>query len=59
MNKPKGMVIGIDREYIIPIEGATLFSYSDITNDKTIESVDKLLNNRKVNAVISDMVFKT
>jgi 23S rRNA U2552 (ribose-2'-O)-methylase RlmE/FtsJ len=51
-------VIGIDKEYINPIEGAHLLSFSDITDQKTFDKVSRILNESKVHAVVSDMVIK-
>lgn len=56
-NKPKGLVISIDRsDYIEPIEGAVIFDNTDITDSKTIDKVRSVLNNRLAHSVISDMV---
>ena len=57
-NKPQGLVISIDREFIEKIDGAHIFSFSDINDKLTIEKVNKVLNGRQVNSVISDMVMK-
>ena len=55
--KPKGLVIGVDREYIYPIDGATLFPFSDLTERKTFDKIKQCLSDRKVDAVVSDMVI--
>jgi hypothetical protein len=57
-NKPQGLVISIDREFIEKIDGAHIFSFSDINDKLTIEKVNKVLNGRQANSVISDMVMK-
>ena len=57
-NKPQGLVISTDREFIEKIDGAHIFSFSDINDQLTIEKVNKVLNGRQVNSVISDMVMK-
>ena len=50
-------MIGIDKEYIDPIEGAHLLPYSDITERKTLDKISQILNERKAHAVVSDMVL--
>lgn len=55
--KPQGTVIAVDRDDLQKLDGAHILAFSDITHQKTIEKIEKLLNNRKVNSVISDMVF--
>ena len=54
---PKGLVISIDRDYIQPIEGAIILANCDINEVKTYEKIRNVLNGRKANSVISDMVF--
>ena len=54
--KPKGLVISVDRDDIQKIEGAYMLPFSDITDKKTIEKMEIILNGRSVNSVISDMV---
>ncbi len=55
-DKPRGLVIGVDRSFIEPIEGATVLSHSDITDPITFEAIRKALDGKLANAVISDMV---
>lgn len=55
-NKPQGMVISVDRDFIEKIEGAHIFSFSDINDNSTFEKIKTLLNGRQVNSVVSDMV---
>ena len=50
------MVISVDREFIEPIDGADILSFSNINDNKTIDKISKLLNESKVNSVLSDMV---
>jgi 23S rRNA (uridine2552-2'-O)-methyltransferase len=53
--KPKGVVIGIDKLQIYPIEGATFLGNTDFTTPKAQEKVKSLLDGRLVNCVLSDM----
>ncbi len=55
MASNKGLVIALDREFIIPIQGAHVLSYSDITDKKTEHKIEQILGTRKANSVISDM----
>lgn len=55
LNKPKGIVIGIDKLQIYPIEGATFFGNTDFTSQIAQDKIKALLNGRKVNCVLSDM----
>lgn len=54
-NKPKGVVIGIDKLQIYPIPGATLLGNTDFTTKETQDKIKKLLNEKKVDCVLSDM----
>ncbi|RNA43329.1 rRNA methyltransferase mitochondrial [Brachionus plicatilis] len=55
LTKPQGKVISLDREFIYPIDGAHVLSYSDITLPETKLKIEKLLNGQKATSVISDM----
>jgi 23S rRNA (uridine2552-2'-O)-methyltransferase len=50
-----GFVIGVDRDYIEPIDGAHLLSYSNIESEKVIKNILDLVKNKPVSTVISDM----
>ncbi len=52
----RGTVISVDRDYIEPIDGAHVLSKMDITQPKTIITIEKALNGLKANSVLSDMV---
>lgn len=54
-NKPKGIVIGIDKLQIYPIDGATFLGNTDFTSNAAQEKIESILNGRKVNVVLSDM----
>lgn len=54
-NKPKGIVIGIDKLQIYPVEGATFLGNTDFTSPATQQKIKNILNGRKVNNVLSDM----
>lgn len=54
-NKPKGVVIGIDKLQIYPVDGATFLGNTDFTSPAAQEKVKSLLNGRLVNCVLSDM----
>lgn len=54
-NQPKGVVIGIDKLQIYPIEGATFLGNTDFTTQSAQEKVISLLGGGKVNCVLSDM----
>lgn len=53
--KPQGKVISIDRDFIYPIDGAEILSYSDITLTQTKIKLEELLNGQRATSVISDM----
>lgn len=54
-NRPKGIVIGIDKLQIYPVDGATFYGNTDFTSQAAQEKVKSLLGGRKVNCVLSDM----
>lgn len=54
-NRPKGVVIGIDKLNIYPIEGATFFGNTDFNTQVAQEKIKNILNGRKVSGVLSDM----
>lgn len=54
-DKPKGIVIGIDKLQIYPIEGATFLGNTDFTSPIAQNKIKSLLNQREVNCVLSDM----
>ncbi|KAG5679555.1 hypothetical protein PVAND_009115 [Polypedilum vanderplanki] len=53
--KPKGIVIGLDRLPIYPLEGVTFFGNTDFTTNEAKMKILKTLNGAKVNCVLSDM----
>uniref|UniRef100_A0A0N5BJG2 rRNA methyltransferase 2, mitochondrial n=1 Tax=Strongyloides papillosus TaxID=174720 RepID=A0A0N5BJG2_STREA len=55
VNPDKGFVLGIDLKPMIPLKGATFLGQSDITKESTHIEIRKLINNRRVNAIVSDM----
>jgi 23S rRNA (uridine2552-2'-O)-methyltransferase len=54
-SKPKGIVIGIDKLQIYPVEGATFLGNTDFSSLAAQEKIKSILNGRKVNNVLSDM----
>ena len=54
-SKPKGVVIGIDKLQIYPVEGATFLGNTDFSSSIAQEKIKTLLNGRLVNVVLSDM----
>lgn len=52
---PKGMVIGIDKLQIYPVEGATFLGNTDFSTTIAQDKIKSLLNGRAVNVVLSDM----
>jgi 23S rRNA U2552 (ribose-2'-O)-methylase RlmE/FtsJ len=56
-DKPKGIVIGIDRLQIYPLEGVQFFGNCDFTEKSTQEKIMQELKGKEVNCVLSDMVF--
>lgn len=54
-NKSKGVVIGIDKLQIYPIDGATFLGNMDFTTVPAQERIKTLLNGKKANCVLSDM----
>jgi 23S rRNA (uridine2552-2'-O)-methyltransferase len=55
INRPKGIVIGIDKLQIYPIEGATFLGNTDFTSPVAQQKIKNILNGKKVNNVLSDM----
>lgn len=53
--KPQGKVISLDRDFIYPINGAHVLSYTDVTLPQTILKIEHILNGQKATSVISDM----
>lgn len=54
-DKPKGIVIGIDKLHIYPCDGAIFLGNTDFTTSIAQEKIKTILNGRKVNCVLSDM----
>ncbi|KAF2901864.1 hypothetical protein ILUMI_04320 [Ignelater luminosus] len=54
-NAPFGTVISIDKQQIYPIMGATILGNSDFTTASTQDKIKTLLENKKVDTVLSDM----
>nr|XP_033334473.1 rRNA methyltransferase 2, mitochondrial [Megalopta genalis] len=54
-NCPVGSVFAIDKQTISPIEGATILGRMDFTVSASQNEFSKLLQNRKVDVVLSDM----
>lgn len=54
-NRNKGMVIGMDLLPIYPIEGATVIGYTDFTKIESQNKIKEILQDRKVDCVLSDM----
>lgn len=48
-------VLGVDLQFIRPIPGVHLLSLSDITKRTTQNNIKQCLQNRKVDAILSDM----
>lgn len=53
--KPRGIVIGIDKLQIYPIDGATFLGNTDFSSPIAQEKIKSLLKGRAVNVVLSDM----
>lgn len=53
--KPEGVVIGVDKLRIYPVEGATFLGNTDFTTTAAQEKIRNLLNGREVDCVLSDM----
>lgn len=54
-DKPRGIVIGIDKLQIYPIDGATFLGNTDFTSSAAQDKIKSLLGGRQVNCVLSDM----
>lgn len=54
-SKPKGIVIGIDRLHIYPLDGATFLGGLDFRSLETQNKLKNLLHDKKANVVLSDM----
>ncbi|CAH1274455.1 MRM2 [Branchiostoma lanceolatum] len=52
---PRGMVVGVDLQYMSAIKGAKLLSNCDFTLEETQEHIQKYLPNGKADVVLSDM----
>jgi len=50
----KGKVVGIDQDYINPVDGIT-FLQGDLTENSTMEEIRALVGNRNADVVLSDM----
>lgn len=53
--KPKGIVIGIDKLQIYPVEGAIFLGNTDFTTKAAQDKIKSLLDRRQVDCVLSDM----
>ena len=51
----EGLVIGIDLEHMMPVDGAFIIHQSDFTSPDTQQKILKILNGRPVDVVLSDM----
>jgi 23S rRNA (uridine2552-2'-O)-methyltransferase len=49
-----GKIVGIDLQYIKPIEGV-LFIQDDLTEKSTFNKINKIIGNRDVDVILSDM----
>ena len=58
LNRPQGVVISIDLEYIAPLEGASILDSSDFTNKITQNRICDILAGRQADIVMSDMAPK-
>ncbi|KAK7113524.1 rRNA methyltransferase 2, mitochondrial-like [Littorina saxatilis] len=54
-SKAKGLVIGIDLEHMVPVEGAYILHQSDFTSQNTQQKILNILSGRQVDVVLSDM----
>lgn len=54
-DQSKGLVIGVDLEHMLPVEGAFILHQSDFTLPETQQKISKLLNGKPVDVVLSDM----
>ena len=52
---PRGIVIGIDLQHVMPVEGATIFHQCDFTSHDTQARILEKLGNQKADLVLSDM----
>lgn len=55
VKQPKGIVIGIDKLQIYPVEGATFLGNTDFASEAAQQKIKNILNGKKVNNVLSDM----
>ncbi|GFN86270.1 ribosomal RNA large subunit methyltransferase e [Plakobranchus ocellatus] len=53
--KPRGTVIGIDLQSMVPIEGVHLLPHCDFTTESTQMKVKDLLHGKKADVLLSDM----
>ncbi|XP_005090821.1 rRNA methyltransferase 2, mitochondrial [Aplysia californica] len=54
-SQPQGMVIGIDLQHIAPLDGAITLSGCDFTSPDTYDKVSSILQERRVDILLSDM----
>ena len=50
----KGLVVGVDKNHIKPLDGV-IFLKGDLTEEQTIKELKKVLGNKKVDVILSDM----
>ena len=58
-SKPQGIVIGVDRDDLLAVDGAYTLPFCDITKESTLAKISQILNGQRINSVISDMVCYT
>lgn len=52
---PKGLVISVDLQHMVPIDGAHIIHEADFTKSETQKRIMDILDDQKAGAVISDM----
>jgi 23S rRNA U2552 (ribose-2'-O)-methylase RlmE/FtsJ len=53
--KPDGYVLGIDLQFIQPLDGVEFLQKADITDPQVQEAISQRLGERKIDCVLSDM----
>jgi 23S rRNA (uridine2552-2'-O)-methyltransferase len=62
LDNDNGIVISVDRDYMMPVEGAHILCKHDIKASETFNEIEKLLlklNRTRVDCILSDMVILT
>jgi len=54
-DKPRGQVISVDLQHMLPVDGATMLDNCDMTSVETQQRIMQLVAGRGVDVILSDM----